>query len=185
MTRTARAMACWAGLGAAGLGLGACEVGPRSAPRLDSDRVREVWNPFAPERLRISPLTHLGRDAEGVTQIVAHIELRDADGLPVRGIGALQIELYRPRGGVEDGLAEQELRWDVDLSNLEENRVFFERATGTYRVPLVGTPAWVEARLEAWEAGDPGGRVHLVATLRTIGPRGGDRVLRDEFFIER
>ncbi|MEL7473970.1 MAG: hypothetical protein AAGK04_11695 [Planctomycetota bacterium] len=168
---------------------GACEVTPRRAGTLDRGRVGDVWNPFAPERLRISPLTHVGRGqddvgGDGRAQIVCHIELVDADGFTVRGIGDLQVQLYRPRGGGDAGLSEQELRWDVDLSDLEENRVYFDRATGTYRAPLVGVPSWVDEMVEGWSSGGGGGRIQLIATLRTVGPRGEERVLRDEFYIE-
>jgi len=161
-----------------------CGVTPRG--QLDAARVGDVWNPFAPDRMRISPLTHLSRGPDGRAQIVCHVELKDRDGLSVRGIGSLQVQLYRPaRGGARPGnLAEQELKWDIDLSDLEQNRTFFDRATRTYRVPLVGAPSWVEDLLASWELGDRGGRVHLIATLATVGPRGEERLLKDEFFIE-
>ena len=158
-----------------------------SGPRVPSSGERgELWNPFAPASMRIYPLTHLGREESGRARIICHIDLRDAWGESVRGVGLLRVMLYRPQGELSGRLDEQELAWDIDLNDLEKNTGFYDRATRTYRVPLVGVPAWVEEMLAAEERGERiGRRLRLVATFETLGPRGAERFLRDEFVIER
>lgn len=146
----------------------------------------ELWNPFAPAAMRIYPLTHLDRDDAGRARIICHIDLRDAWGESVRGVGMLRVLLYRPAGELSGRLDEQELAWDIDLNDLDLNTSFYDRATRTYRVPLVGVPGWVEEMLVAEEEGrDLDRRLRLVATFETLGPRGAERFLRDEFVIER
>lgn len=151
-----------------------------------SGAVGELWNPFAPASMRVYPLTHLDRDDNGRARIVAHLDLRDAWGESVRGVGMLRIMLYRPASELSGRLDEQELAWDIDLNDLELNTSFYDRATRTYRVPLAGVPTWVEEMVVAQESGRSlDRRLRLVTTLETLGPRGAERFLRDEFLIEQ
>lgn len=131
-------------------GLPGCRT-PAAVPA--SGERGELWNPFAPASMQVYPLTHLDRDDDGRARIVAHLDLRDAWGESVRGVGMLRILLYRRAEELSGRLDQQELAWDIDLNDLELNTSFYDRATRTYRVPLVGVPGWVEEMLVAEEEG--------------------------------
>lgn len=103
-------------------------------------------NPFAPASIAIHPLTRAERDASGRPLLICHLEMRDAWGDPCKGTGQLQVQLYRSVGGVgigrQSGLGTQEVKWDVDLTNLEMQRLW-DAATRTYRLELEGAPDWI------------------------------------------
>ena len=139
-----------------------------------------VPNPFAPASLRIHPLTRVDRDNAGAAWIYCHLELRDAWGDTCKGVGALQLQLYRPVGGRASGLGTQELAWDIDLSDLDKNASFFDPATRTYRFPLQNAPAWV---LDVLDPTKRDARVRLRAVLTTTDPQGQPRFLQDEYTI--
>ncbi|MEX2218190.1 MAG: hypothetical protein WD749_05465 [Phycisphaerales bacterium] len=143
-------------------------VGPGGAEALD--------NPFAPASLHIHPLTRVERDAEGKLWIICHVELLDAWGDTAKGIGQLQVRLFRP-APTPAAPARQELNWDVNLSDLKENSSLYDSPTRTYRLPLQNAPQWVGA-----ENGRP--RIRLVAILTTRGPAGQQRTLQDEHVVE-
>lgn len=158
--------------------LAGCTLRPRSP--MDGERAATagVARPFAPAALLIHPLTRIDRDARGAVWIICHVELTDAWGDTTKGVGALQVQLYRPVGGRASGLGEQELTWDIDLSDLTRNASFYDTATRTYRFPLQNAPAWVGGALDDSEV-----RVRLRAVLTTTGPQGEPRVLEDEYTI--
>lgn len=131
--------------------------------------------PFAPARLEVHPLTRLTRDASDHALLLCHVEFRDAWGDTCKSIGALGLLLYRGLPGEAVGV--QELRWDVDLNNLERNFEFFDPATRTYRLPLRDVPDW------ATGGSSSGSRVRLKAVLNTIDARGRPVTLEDDFVL--
>lgn len=134
-----------------------------------------VERPFAPVVMQIHPLTRIGRDeARNQPLIICHLELRDSWGDTCKGTGTLQVQLYRSDPG--GGSGTQELKWDVDLSDLEKNSQLYDPATRTYRLALE-----VPERLIVRESGR---RLRLRAILDTWGPRGEQRTLQDEFVLE-
>lgn len=168
-------------------GLGGCGGGPvdwgwtpPAAPRND---LREGYNPFAPESVRVFPLTHLGRDDGGQPAIICHIELRDRWGDSVKALGPMQVQLYRPEGGLDATSAVQILRWDVALEDERENAASYDPATQTYRLVLVGLPGWLAERVDE-DPGRPPIRLEVRAVFQTLGPNGEERVLRDGLVVE-
>lgn len=129
---------------------------------------------FAPASMRIYPLTHIERTGEGEARLVLHLELRDAWGDTVKGIGLLQVQLLR--GGDLGGGGRDERMWEVDMRDPEINAQYYDPATRTYRVQLRDLPAWVEAQ-------SAGAGVRVLAVLRTPAPDGSERFLRDEAVI--
>ena len=134
-------------------------------------------NPFVPIRLRIYPLTHLDLDEAGKPIIVCHIEFKDAWGDSVKGAGQLQIQLYRSQENSDI----QELRWDVDLTDLGMNAALYDSITRTYRVRLGSLPQWADEIT----AGRAKGRITLRAILTFAAQDGSDVYLQDEFIIEK
>lgn len=134
-------------------------------------------NPFAPVALRIHPLTHTSTQ-DGKPSIVAHVELRDAWGDPVKGVGVLQVQLYRPTGTATSTLGTQELKWDIDLGNLELNAALYDPATRTYRLPLLEAPAWIE------QTAGEGPRIRLRAVLTTADAEGKQITIEDIYEID-
>lgn len=145
--------------------------------------LRPGYNAFAPHAVRVFPLTRLGRDDEGQPAIVCHVELRDRWGDPVKALGHLQVQLYRPMGGVDARAATQILKWDVALENERVNAQSYDPATQTYRLVLVGLPDWIGARLDAPPDAAPV-RLEVRAVFQTLGPAGEERVLRDGMVLE-
>jgi hypothetical protein len=130
--------------------------------------------PFAPATIEVHPLTRMTRDADGNALLLCHLEFRDAWGDTCKSTGSLRVELYR--GSPGDAVGVQELRWDVDLTDLERNAAFFDPATRTYRVPLRDAPDW------ATREGDTT-RLSVRAALSTFNPKGEPVTLRDEFAL--
>jgi len=154
-------------------------------PRLSESSVL-AWA-FAGESVRVHPLTHFdlgdgGRGANGVA-LACHVEVRDRWGDPVKVVGSLQIQLYRPVSGLDSAREVQELVWDLDLNDLERNAAWFDPVTRTYRLRLTGLPVWAE-RMARGEAGETT-RLRVRAVLRTVGPDGRERVLRDDLVMQR
>jgi hypothetical protein len=169
-----------AALGAAALswpaGCGVRPQAPYAGIRVDPSA---MVNPFAAVAMEIHPLTRVDRDAQARLWIVCHIELRDVWGHPVKGIGDLEIQLYRPIGGRLSGVGIQELTWDINLTDMERNASLYDAATRTYRLPLRDAPAWLAEAPEA-----PGGRGLLRAQLSTVGPQGEPLSLTHEFVLQ-
>ena len=147
---------------------------------MEGQRAVGVSSPFAPASLTIHPLTRVDRDVQGVVWIVCHIELKDAWGDTCKGVGKLQVQLYRPVGGRASGLGSQELAWDIDLSDLDKNASFYDPPTRTYRFPLQNAPAWVA---DVLDPDNHEARVRLRAVMTTTGPKGEERFLQDEYTI--
>ncbi len=135
----------------------------------------ETPYPFAPASIEIHPLTRLTEDTSHRPLIVCHVECRDAWGDTCKAFGDLQVLLYRGTPG--DPLGVQELRWDVDLTDLDRNAALFDPATRTYRLPLQDVPEW------AGTGSAPGGRLRLRALLNTVDARGRPTSIEDEFVL--
>jgi len=134
---------------------------------------------FAPASIRVHPLTQLSRDQSGEPQIILHAEMLDAWGDTVKGAGRLSVRIV----SVDDALDEarvgaDELRWDVDLLDLERNAAHYDPSSRTYRVVLGGLPAWLGAMAPAPERS--GGRARLLVSFETAAKDGRVQVLRDE-----
>ena len=159
-----------------GLGLAACSPSG-VVVREEVVRTEEALvfpGPFAPKAMRIHPLTHAEVDEAGAARVVLHMELKDAWGDTVKGVGRVQAQLWR-----DGGPAEQATRWDVDLRSLNDNADFHDPATRTYRIVLAGLPAWLnEAILH-----DAPGTARLRVLFLTAGVDGVPVVLRDETVV--
>ncbi len=130
--------------------------------------------PFAPQAMRIHPLTHAELDAGGSPQIILHVELKDAWGDTVKGIGRVQAQLWR-----ENQNADNATRWDIDLRTLRDNAAFHDPATRTYRIVLSGLPAWFA---DAVRDGTPT-PARLRVLFLTADVAGTPVVMRDETTI--
>lgn len=142
--------------------------------------------PFSPASLRVHPLTHLERDADGQVYLLTHIQLRDRWSDVCKGVGAIQFYLYKPTGLGGAGQEEQVLLWEASLYDLNQNAVFFDPATQTYRFRLSDLPDWVQ---QMAPGGDPSligpGRFRIIVRLTTPTLDGGEAVLADEFVLDR
>lgn len=156
-----------------------CAIKP-NAPLRGMANPTDLPAPFAAASLDLHPLTRIDRDAEGNPWIIAYVELKDAWGDATKGIGSLQVQLYRQVGGASSGLGEQELTWNANLSDLDFNAKVYDAATRMYRLPLEKAPAWLIAKPEPGK--DPP-RGRLRAVLDTFGARGEPRRLEDELTI--
>ena len=127
--------------------------------------------PFAPKAMRIHPLTHAETDEQGDARVILHVELKDAWGDTVKGIGRVQAQIWR-----DTQSAEQATRWDIDLRGLGANADFYDPATRTYRIVLAGLPGWLA---EAVRAGT-GETARLRVLYLTTDVHGIPVVMRDE-----
>lgn len=152
--------------------------------------------PFAPVAMRIHPLTHIDAPAAGErgdTSLVLHMEVRDAYGDLVKGLGKLDVELSRSvTGGVlpitvsGSGFEQNPaVTWSAaEMLDPKENSRRFEWDTRTYRVRLLA-PAWVGQWLrdESLRGGAPA-KLRVRATLTSGTDTGDRRVLQDVFVLE-
>lgn len=135
--------------------------------------------PFAPVSLRIHPLTHVSALPDGDSVIICHIEFKDRWHHAVKAAGPLEIQLYRPAtSGLRTDLDRQELRWPLDLDDLERNADWYDPVTRTYRFQL-DIPHGVEAPRDA---DDSPLRLRAVFAGRTA--EGGQVILRDDYVIQ-
>jgi len=125
--------------------------------------------PFGPESMRVHPLTH-AEVVEGRPRIVVHMELTDAWGDTVKGLGAATVELSR----VGSPIGERPTRWDIALDEVGPNVSYFDSVTRTYRFVLTGVPGWFGR--------DGRGRISMTYTWATATGRVVSR--RDAFEIE-
>lgn len=110
-----------------------------SSSSQQSDSAVQTAMVFAPERLRVHPLTRIVRQEEsGRTVVEAHIELLDHWGDSTKWLGVLAMELYRPGAGGAAGGQEQVNVWNLDLTDPEANAQAYDRVTRTYRATLTG-----------------------------------------------
>lgn len=161
-----------AGLAVVTLALGVVLPGCGSAPKPRVVGVYPDSCAFEPVAIVVHPLTRLVLQPEKEPRIDAHIEFRDAAGDEVKAVGALVIELFRGSGPfMGEGMRQQVLRWETNLSDMEENSRAYDRVTRTYRFELTG-PA---------DALDEKSSLRLRATLT----RDKGREIADEVPLER
>lgn len=163
--------------------IGAVLAGGCGATRpVDGDGMSGVAlpGPFAPELVRVYPLTHVDTDEQGRGRIVLHVELRDRWGDTVKGAGLLQVQLLRGTGLGESGPSEEQVRWEIDLRDPDENAAFYDPSTRTYRVPLGDVPDWLKRSVGEASGGR---RVTLSVIFRTPDGVGRERVLTDEYVL--
>lgn len=164
------------------LALGAC-AGDASQNKWKGSTGPLFDHPFAPVALRVHPLTHVdtAKVAGGQSVLVLHVELRDFWGDTAKGIGRLNVMLYKPGTGVQPGLETQELKWDVPgFDEANANMALYDAATRTYRIQLEA-PEWVGATIRD---GKDGGWF----TVRVVLSAGTDaeaRYLSDEYVLQR
>lgn len=167
---------------AAACALAAC-AGPgtwgSTRPLTPTTGLRADHNAFAPVAIRVHPLTHL---ASGLAEpaIICHIEMTDRWGDPVKALGILQLQLYRPQGGLNASTAEQILLWDAPLQDERYNASVYDPATRTYRLQLAGLPQWISRAADDQNRD----RIEIRAVFQTLGPGGEEQVLRDGRIIE-
>ncbi len=151
--------------------LGGC-VAPRPPANplagMGDGRASADLNPFVPAEVRIHPLTRLEGEA-----LVLHVEFRDAYRDTVKGAGVLRVTMLGEAGEGED------LRWTIDLRDPELNARLYDRATRTYRCPLVELPTGVVGALSPRGAG-----MRCRVVFEGWGPDGSDRRLIDERALE-
>jgi hypothetical protein len=150
-----------------------CALKP--TPPLEGPVAAGVPRPFAPVVMQVHPLTRIVRSEGDSAMVVCHLEMRDSWGDACKGAGKLSVQLYR--GDRAGGTGVQELRWEVDLTDLEQNAKLYDPATRTYRLMLEGLPP----RLASPDARD---RLRLRAILQTWGTKGEERILQDEYVLE-
>lgn len=150
---------------------GGC-VSPRTPAEPSGGRGGAGAWAFAPASLRLHPLTRVLNPPRGLPVIELYAELTDRWGDTVKSTGRLRVELVRVGEGL-DGATESVVRWEIDLSQLDENARLFDPATRTYRVRLEQAPAWIVAP-------EPGYAAQLKAVLTGTGPNGRAIVLQDE-----
>lgn len=152
--------------------------------------------PFAPVAMRIHPLTHIdapGPGERGETSLVLHMEVRDAYGDLVKGLGKLDVELSRsvasgvlPVGGAGTGFEQTPaVSWSAaEMMDPKENSRRFEWDTRTYRVRLLA-PAWVGQWLRDEKLRGGAAAKMRLRVILTSGAEGGNRrVLQDVFVME-
>lgn len=145
-----------------------------------------IPGPFAPASMRIHPLTTIERDQNGQAQVVLHVELRDAWGDVIKGMGTLRVQLLRPTGLGGGGPERVEIEWELDLGDLDANVRHYDPSTRTYRVLLGNLPAWAAALAPAGEAEAPSrgvDRFAVVVLFTTRQADGRETVMRDRFVV--
>ncbi|MDX2147074.1 MAG: hypothetical protein SFZ23_06085 [Planctomycetota bacterium] len=118
--------------------------------------------PFAPDSIRVFPLTRVDRDESGQARVVLHVECRDKWGDTTKSLGTLRVLLFETEGRPDAGIARQTLTWDIGLANLDYNAGLFDPATRTYRVNLLNLPEWMTRAL------DEGGAKKHVIRLKVL-----------------
>lgn len=144
-----------------------------------SGRAIDSPGPFAPVSLRVHPLTHVTTLADGSAAIVCHLEFKDRWHHTVKAAGPLEIQLYRPVGGLRADVDRQDLRWPLELDDLERNADWFDPVTRTYRIQLEAPPGMIPPE------GSNDATLRLRAVFITRGPDGVETILRDDFVIQR
>lgn len=116
---------------------------PKAMPRATGDVADE--GVFRPASIRVHPLTRIVRSDDDALVIEAHVELFDAWGHPVKGLGRLRFEVTPSMpGGIGDigdsaGSVVPTMRAEIDLSDPDSNSVeYYDSATRTYRLILEG-----------------------------------------------
>lgn len=141
---------------------------------------RAIQNPgpFAPVTLRIHPLTHIADGPGGQPLIVCHLEFKDRWHHTVKAAGPLELQLYRPVTGLRADVDRQDLRWPIELDDLERNADWFDPVTNTYRIQLQTPPGLIPPATGQ-------ATVRLRAVFIARSPDGAETDLLDDFVIQR
>lgn len=134
-------------------------------------------NPFRATAIRVHPLTQIVPGSDGSPEIICHLELLDRWGDSTKSLGDLTIRLFGPKPGSAGDV--EVSRWDLDLTNLDDNAALFDPATRTYRLQLAGGPAWLAGFVAGTQPGTVR-RIILQASLSSLG-----RTLTDDYVIDR
>lgn len=155
-------------------------LGPPGGPDAEfSGRAIDQPGPFAPVSLRIHPLTHIATLPDQGAVIVCHLEFKDRWHHTVKAAGPLEIQLYRPVGGLRADVDRQDLRWPLQLDDLERNADWFDPVTRTYRIQLEAPPGVIPPE------GARDATLRLRAVFIARAPDGAEVALRDDFVIQR
>ncbi|MCC6677968.1 MAG: hypothetical protein IT436_12560 [Phycisphaerales bacterium] len=144
-----------------------------------SGRAIDNPGPFAPISLRVHPLTHIATLAGDQSVIILHLEFKDRWHHTVKAAGPLEVQLYRPVGGLRADVDRQDLRWPLELDDLERNADWFDPVTRTYRIQLETPPGIIPPE------GSHDATLRLRAIFITRAPDGSESILRDDFVIQR
>lgn len=137
-----------------------------AAPSPSSAVINARW-PFWPVRMRLHPLTRLTTDQEtGEPIIEARLEFRDQVGDMVKSVGQARFDLHDrdPRLGVTRTLES----WELDLRDIDVNRVHYDDLTQTYvfRLQLNGIEPPTDAALRAYFLSVSGRRYEVTGPVR-------------------
>lgn len=127
----------------ASVGPGGCtgtEFGAEPVAQATTGPAAEV---LLPQRIRIHPFTGT-REFDpngGISGIEARIEAIDAFGDSTKALGEFRFELFRFAAHEADPRGERIGVWVRDLSDVEENRLYWDSLSRTYQFRL----AWTEA----------------------------------------
>ena len=128
-----------------------------------------IPGPFAPDEMRVHPLTHTEKIGNEL-RLVVHVELLDGWGDTVKGLGTIRAELERSDS---QSLGDGSTTWDIDISGIEKNMSYFDSVTRTYRFVFTGVPAWFVEQ--------SGGTLRVL--FRTARSNGDINALRDEYQV--
>lgn len=168
-------------IAALGFMLAACTPRSTIRPQGSSDdtlHAIEHPGPFAPVSLRIHPLTHIETGPTGEPTIICHVEFKDRWHQAVKAAGPLEIQLYRPAGGLQADMDRQDVRWPLPLDDLERNADWYDTVTRTYRFQLDLPPGLVPS---GSGSKDVVVRLHAVFAARTA--EGGEVTLHDDYMM--
>ncbi len=135
------AAGCATGTGRAASGGGGSVVNP-------GQRSNTGW-PFWPQRMRIHPLSQFVKDRQtGNFLLEARIEFIDPYGHTCKAYGEVVIALHDANPSHFD--AKEIGSWAEDLTDLEQNQVFFDDVTDTYlfRLEIEGMAVPDESELQ-------------------------------------
>ncbi len=86
--------------------------------------------PFWPQQMRIHPLSQYVKDRQtGNFILEARVEFSDPYGHTSKAYGEIVIALHNARPSLDD---KEIAGWAEDLTDLQQNLVFFDDVTGTY-----------------------------------------------------
>ena len=90
----------------------------------------QVWK-VVPVRMRVYPSTRFV-ESEGFSILEARVELFDAMGDSVKGVGKFRIEIFdRPRGG-NPGVGQRRYSWEVSALTLADQHRYYDTITRSY-----------------------------------------------------
>ena len=113
-------------------GLHGCQAADTRKPQSQTTIEFVPW-PFAPESIRVHPLSRIKFGAgDSKPQVQGRVEFLDQDGFSTRGVGDLKIIL----AGSSGSGSHAESSWECDLNNLETNSQYYDEVTRTYLYSL-------------------------------------------------